>query len=88
MYYKQRFCLIINAKFFVLIKLDRNFILVSVEFMSSWSLLSGFSQLLSSYFGSFTLGKKLNEEDMQRTRLLRKYKQYICCLYFHKKKNF
>lgn len=60
--------MIINAKFFVLIKLDRNFILVSVEFMSSWSLLSGFSQLLSSYFGSFTLGKKLNEEDMQRTR--------------------
>ena len=34
--------------------------------MSSWSLLSGFSQLLSSYFGSFKLGKKLNEKDMQR----------------------
>ena len=26
----------------------------------------GFSQLLSSYFGCLTLGKKLNEEDMQR----------------------
>ena len=30
---KQHFCLIINAKFVVLIKLDWNFIRVSVEFM-------------------------------------------------------
>ena len=36
---------------------------VLVEFME---LFQRFSQILSSYFGCLTLGKKINEEDMQR----------------------